>query len=79
MTMNEQYGKTGAAYIEMYAAVQAASDAARGPHAAMRAMDEAAKPYGKEFLVAANNWAAMNRRAVPEQARMAVSCLIDEI
>jgi hypothetical protein len=66
-------------YQEMYAAVQAASDAARGLNEAMRAMDDVAREYGKEFLIAADKWAKMNRRAVPEQARMAVSCLIDEI
>jgi len=66
-------------YQEMYAAVEAARLSVLGMREAINKMEEVAKPYGKEFLIAANKWAVMNRRLVPEEARMAVSILIDDL
>ena len=66
-------------YQEMYQAVEAARMTAKGMRDAINKMEETAKPYGKEFLIAANKWASMNRKLVPEEARMAVSILIDDL
>jgi len=66
-------------YQEMYQAVEASRTAAKGMRDAINKMEETAKPYGKEFLIAANKWASMNRKLVPEEARMAVSILIDDL
>ncbi len=66
-------------YQEMYQAVEASRTAVKGMRDAINKMEETAKPYGKEFLIAANKWASMNRKLVPEEARMAVSILIDDL
>lgn len=66
-------------YQTMYERVEEARLTAKTLREAIKIMESVARPYGKEFLVRANKWASMNRRDVPDEARMAVSFLIDDM